>query len=171
MTALVILSSGVTVNYGMDSGMTLTAQAFSAIYGDWVCIPLSLALCCFALATILGWGMYGARCAQYLFGEGVWKPFVWMQVTTVILGAALNTGTVWMLSETVNGLMAIPNLIALAWLSPVVADITKKYKKGKLTAYGGTNENLDQRKQMRTFSHAEISPLCCKSKEGHNSGI
>lgn len=128
MTALVILCSGVPIEYGTDVGITLTSQAFSAVYGDWICVPIALALCCFAIATVLGWGLYGARCAQFLFGENVWKPFVVLQAATVILGAVLKTGTVWMLSETVNGLMAIPNLLALAWLSPELTRLTRQYR-------------------------------------------
>lgn len=128
MTALVILCSGVPIFYGTDTGVTLTTQAFSAFYGDWISIPIALALCCFAIATILGWGLYGARSAQYLFGENAWKPFVYIQAVTVVIGAVLGTGTVWMLSETVNGLMAIPNLIALAWLSPELTRLTNEYK-------------------------------------------
>ncbi len=128
MTALVILSSGVDISYGTDTGGMLTSQAFSMVYGDWICIPIALSLCCFAIATVLGWGLYGARCAQYLFGEGVWKKFVLLQAVTVVVGAVLNTGTVWMLSETVNGLMAIPNLITLAWLTPELVRLTNQYK-------------------------------------------
>lgn len=129
MTALVILCSGVSIPYGIDTGVTLTMKAFTAFFGDWVSIPIALSLCCFAIATILGWGLYGARSAQYLFGENAWKPFVYIQAVTVVLGAILGTGTVWMLSEIVNGLMAIPNLIALACLAPEVAGLTKEYKK------------------------------------------
>ncbi len=128
MTALVILSSGVNISYGIDSGGTLTTSAFSAIYGNWVCLPLAMAMCCFAVATVLGWGLYGARCAQYLFGDGAWKKFVFLQTVTVILGAIINTGTIWVLSETVNGLMAIPNLITLAYLSPELIKLTKQYR-------------------------------------------
>lgn len=132
MTALVILSSGVEIPYGSDLGGSLTSQAFSAVYGDWVSIPIALAMCCFAVATVLGWGLYGARCAQYLFGENVWKKFVILQAATVILGAVLKTGTVWLLSETVNGLMAVPNLIMLAYLSPELVQLTKDYKRKNL---------------------------------------
>lgn len=128
MTALVILCSGVEIPFGIDTGMALTADAFSAVYGNWICIPLGVSLCCFAIATILGWGMYGIRCAQFLFGDRVWKPFIFLQFCTVILGAILDTGTVWLLSETVNGLMAIPNLVVLAVLSPQAAALTKKFK-------------------------------------------
>ena len=165
MTALVILCSGTQIEYGIDSGMTLTSSAFSQVYGRWVCIPLSLALCCFALATILGWGMYGARCAQYLFGEDVWNKFVIFQAAGVILGAILGTGTVWRLSEIFNGLMAIPNLVALAWLSPSLLTITKEFKLGSVSAHGGIYENIYQCKQMRTFSHAEVSSFGSEGKK------
>lgn len=127
MTALVILCSGVSIPYGTDPGINLTTQAFSAVFGDWVCIPIALFLCCFAIATVLGWGLYGARCAQYLFGEHAWKRFVYIQAGTVLIGAVLGTSTVWMLSEIVNGLMAIPNLIALALLSTELAKLTSEF--------------------------------------------
>lgn len=144
MTALVILVSGVSIPYGVDVGVTLTTDAFSAVYGDWVSVLIAAALCCFAFATVLGWGLYGARCAQFLFGANVWKKFVLLQAVTVVLGAVLNTGTVWLLSETVNGLMAIPNLIALAALSPELTRLTKEYKNSlaRDRANGGTYENI-----------------------------
>lgn len=130
MTALVILCSGVQIPYGEDCGVILTVDAFSAVCGDWSCIPITLALCCFAVATVLGWGLYGIRCAQYLFGENTWKTFAIAQGAMVVLGAILNTQTVWMLSECVNGLMAMPNLLALAWLSPELIKLTVEYRKG-----------------------------------------
>ena len=128
MTALVILVSGVEIPYGKDTGIVLTAQAFTKVYGGWVNILIAAALCCFAIATVLGWGLYGARCAQFLFGDGVWKKFVFIQGGAVILGAVLKTGTVWLLSETVNALMAIPNLIALAYLSPELCRLIKQLR-------------------------------------------
>lgn len=128
MTALVILCSGVPIPYGNDVGVQLTTQAFSSVMGDWVSIPIALALCCFAVATVLGWGLYGARSAQFLFGENAWKSFAYVQAVTVVIGAVLGTGTVWMLAEIVNGLMAIPNLIALAMLSPELSRLTRAYK-------------------------------------------
>lgn len=118
MTALVILCSGIPIPYGTDIGITLTAQAFNSVFGGWVQVFLTVALTCFAIATVLGWGVYGMRCAQYLFGAKAWKVFAWLQTVTVMLGAVLNTGTVWILAEILNGLMAIPNLIAVAYLSP-----------------------------------------------------
>ena len=127
MTALVILVSDVAIPYGEDVGVVLTTQAFSSVYGGWVSILIAAALCCFAIATVLGWGLYGARCAQFLFGDGVWKKFVLLQGGAVIVGAVLKTGTVWLLSETVNGLMAIPNLIALAALTPELWRLTREF--------------------------------------------
>ena len=142
ITALVILVSGVKIPYGEDVGMTLTAQAFADVCGDWTGVFLVLALSFFAIATVLGWGLYGARCAQYLFGARVWKRFVLLQAVTVALGAVLQTGTVWLLAEIVNGLMAIPNLLVLAALSPELIRLTKSYKR-KVVA-GGTYEDIHQ---------------------------
>lgn len=129
MTALVILCSGITIPYGNDLGITITADAFAHVYGGWVNVPLSLALCCFAIATIFGWGLYGARCAQFLFGMRAWRCFVLIQGVSVILGAVLSTATVWSISETANGLMAIPNLIILLYLMPELVRLVREYKK------------------------------------------
>lgn len=141
MTALVILVSGVAIPYGEDVGIVLTTQAFSAVYGDWVSIWIAAALCCFAIATVLGWGLYGARCAQFLFGDGVWKRFALLQGLAVILGAVLRTGTVWLLSEIVNGLMAIPNLIALGYLAPELRRMIRQFT---------ASEKRTQRKKVRS---------------------
>ena len=129
ITALVILCSGVPIPYGTDLGVKLTMDAFSAVVGGWTRIFLTVALCLFAFATVLGWGFYGARCAQYLFGKGVWKLFAVLQSVTVVLGVLLRTDKVWLLAETVNGLMAIPNLIALAVLSPELCRLLITYKR------------------------------------------
>ena len=167
VTALVILVSGVQIPYGQDVGVALTAQAFAAVCGDWSSVLIALALCCFAVATVLGWGLYGARCAQYLLGEHVWKKFAAVQAIAVILGAVLKTDTVWLLSETVNGLMALPNLAALATLCPEVIRLTKEYKQltAERSADGGTHESFDQCKPLRTVAYAEIpSPGCAGPK-------
>lgn len=128
ITALVILCSGIDIPYGLDVGASLTSEAFSRIYGGWVSVLIALCLICFALATVLGWGLYGLRCAQYLLGNHVWRVFSFLQAATVILGVVLNTGTVWILAETVNGLMAIPNLTALILLSPEFIRLVQEYK-------------------------------------------
>ena len=131
ITALVILCSGVSIPYTEDTGILLTAQAFSSVYGGWVTLLLTAVLCCFAFATILGWGLYGARCAQFLFGHRVWGVFVAIQVVTVILGSVLNTQTVWLFADTVNGLMVIPNLIALIRLIPTTRRLMDSYEHRK----------------------------------------
>ena len=128
LTALVILCSGVAIPYGTDAGAVLTTDAFSSIYGEWISIPITIALCCFAFATVLGWGLYGARCAQYLFGNKSWKCYAIIQSFVVVIGAVMHTGTVWLVSEIVNALMAIPNLLALALLSPELIKLTAQYR-------------------------------------------
>lgn len=128
MTALVILSSGTVIPYGTDPGVTLSMQAFSSTFGDWINIVITIALAAFAIATVIGWGLYGGRCAQYLFGDGVWKSFVLIQAVAVIVGSVLGTQTVWLLAESVNALMAIPNLIALAYLNPELVRLVKDYR-------------------------------------------
>ena len=127
LTALVILVSGVPIPYGVDVGGELTSAAFSQVYGAGASLFLAGALSLFAIATILGWGLYGSRCAQFLFGG--WKGFAAAQTAMVVLGAVLDTQVVWQLSETANGLMAIPNLICLAALTGELRRITKDYKK------------------------------------------
>ena len=159
MTALVILVSGVPIPYGHDMGSQLTTAAFAIQYGSWSSVFLAAALCCFAFATILGWSLYGGRCVQFLFGKSAWPWFVTAQTLMVIIVSVLNTQTVWLFAETVNGLMAIPNLIALAALSPEVACLTIDYKeKTGITKAGGGYRyaNFHQRKPLRTLSHAEV---------------
>lgn len=128
LTALVILCSGVQIPYGTDPGINLTGVAFSSTLGDWISVIIAVALCCFAFATILGWGMYGARCAQFLLGDAAWKPFAILQGIIVVFSAILQTETVWLLSEIFNGLMAIPNLLALVALSPELGRLTKEFR-------------------------------------------
>lgn len=127
MTAIAILCSGVPIPYGMDAGAELTVSAFVQTYGNWVTIFTALAMACFAFATILGWGLYGIRCAEYLFGAGGWKPFAWFHALSTVLGAVVAPALIWQLAESVNGLMAIPNLIAVLILSPEVFRLTKSY--------------------------------------------
>ena len=131
MTALVILCSGVPIQYGTDAGAALTSRAFCAIFGDWAGVAIAAALCLFAFATILGWGMYGARCAEYLFGDGVWRKFALLQMIAVVLGAGLNTAMLWRVAEIVNGLMAIPNLIALWALCPKIKQLLQEFYCGR----------------------------------------
>lgn len=150
LTALVILISGIPIPYSTDAGGELTTAAFTAVCGDWASVFLAAALCCFAFATVLGWGLYGARCGQYLFGSSAWNVFALLQTVTVVIGAVLRTETVWLMAETVNGLMAIPNLIALAALSPELIRLTIEYKtkSGGQAVSGGNYADFHQRKPL-----------------------
>lgn len=173
MTALVILTSGVSISYGQDAGGQLTATAFTAVYGDWASVFIAAALCCFAFATVLGWGLYGARCGQFLFGGKAWNVFALLQTGTVVLGAVMNTQTVWLMAETVNGLMAIPNLIALAVLAPELVRLTIEYKTksdGK-TVSGGNYADIHQCKPLRAFSHAEVPSSGSGGQEGRQKDL
>ena len=127
LTALVILCSQVPVNYGAAAGAELTIQGFTSVYGDWVSIFTAVAMCCFAFSTILGWGLYGARCIEFLFSEKVIKPFMVAYSLVAILGATVNLGLMWSIAETFNGLMDITILFALFMLSGTVVKLTKSY--------------------------------------------
>ena len=161
LTALVILVSGVPVPYGTDGGGTLTVTAFSGVLGNGVAIALTAAICCFAFASVLGWGLYGMRCVQFLFGPAAWEAFAAAQTAVVILGAILNTEIIWLLSELFNGLMAIPNLLILAVLTPEHSRLTKEYKKksGGKAAEGGHYANFHQCQPLRAFPHEKVPSL------------
>lgn len=129
MTALVILCSGIPVNYGTDAGAELTINGFIATYGNWVSIFTAVALCCFAFSTILGWGLYGTRCIEFLFGTWINKPFMVVYSLVAVIGATADLGLLWSVAETFNGLMSIPNLIALFLLSGTVVKLVRDYFK------------------------------------------
>mgnify|MGYP000057903648 FL=1 len=126
LTALVILCSGTPVGYGEAAGAELTISGFTSTYGNWVSIFTAIALCCFAFSTIIGWGLYGARCIEYLLKEKSIKPFMVAYSLVAIIGATADLGLMWSVAETFNGLMAIPNLIALFLLSGTVARLVKQ---------------------------------------------
>ena len=130
LTALVILCSGVPVGYGA-AGAELTISGFTSTYGNWVSIFTAVAMCCFAFSTIIGWGLYGARCAEFLFKEKAIRPFMVLYSLVAIIGATVDLGLLWSIAETFNGLMAIPNLIAVFLLSGVVVKLVKEYFAGE----------------------------------------
>lgn len=130
LTALVILCSQVPVSYGQAAGAELTISGFTATYGNWVSIFTAVAMCCFAFSTIIGWGLYGTRCIEFLFGSRVNKPFMLVYALVAIIGATMDLGLMWSIAETFNGLMAIPNLIAVFLLSGVVVKLVKEYFAG-----------------------------------------
>ena len=126
MTALVIFLSGVDIPYGQAAGAELTISGFTAVYGNWVSIFTAVAMCSFAFSTIIGWGLYGARCAEFLFGGKVLWLFNAAYALVAILGATVDLGLVWSVSETFNGFMTVPNLIAVFLLAPVMLKMTRE---------------------------------------------
>lgn len=124
MTGLVIMLTGV-LESGI-SGASLTASAFgSAIPGGELVVTVGVVL--FATTTMIGWSFYGERCVVYLFGTRGIMPFRVLWVLAIPLGAATDLGLIWLIADTLNAFMAIPNLIALILLSPVVFTLSKSY--------------------------------------------
>ena len=132
LTAMVILCSGVPVGYGAAAGAELTIAGFTATYGGWSSIFTAVALCSFAFSTIIGWGLYGSRCIEFLFHtDKVVGPFLVVYSFVSILGATVDLGLLWSIADTFNGLMSIPNLMALLLLSGTVAKLTKEFFAGE----------------------------------------
>lgn len=132
LTALVILCSGTPIHYGVEAGAELTISGFTTTYGSWATIFSAIALCCFAFSTILGWGLYGSRCIEYLFSSNkVVRPFLVVYSLVAILGATVDLGLLWNIADTFNGLMAIPNLIALFLLSGTVVKLLQEFLKSE----------------------------------------
>ena len=168
LTALAILVSGERIPYGRDAGAELVSRAFSGVLGNWASAAIAFSLVLFAVATVLGWGLYGVKCAAFLFGNGSRKAFSGIQILVILVSSVADTAAVWQLSETVNGLMAIPNLLALALLVPEASRLTKDYRKitsGGKTAGGGIYADFHQRKPLRTLSYEKVPPSGCGSQE------
>jgi amino acid carrier protein len=127
LTALVILCGVENINFGQNAGADLTIAGFINTYGGWVSIFTAVALVCFAFSTVLGWGLYGSRCIEYLFGSHVLKPFTVVYALVAILGATLDLGLIWGVADTFNGLMLIPNLIGVFLLSGTFVKLVKDY--------------------------------------------
>ncbi|MFD2110256.1 alanine/glycine:cation symporter family protein [Thiorhodococcus fuscus] len=125
ITGLVIMVSGV-----WDSGATgaaLSTSAFEQALPGFGAYIVAIGLMLFAYTTTLGWSVYGERCAEYLFGERIIVPFRVIWVVVLPLGAMAQLDFVWLVADTLNALMAIPNLVALLLLSPVVFRLTREY--------------------------------------------
>lgn len=124
ITGLAIIVSGSWTSG--ENGAALTSLAFSTAIpmGNYI---VAIALSVFAFTTILGWSVYSEKCVQYLFGVKAVKPFRVLWILVVPLGAISSLDFIWLLADTLNAMMAIPNLIALALLSPVVFSLTREY--------------------------------------------
>jgi AGCS family alanine or glycine:cation symporter len=128
MTGLVIVLTGVFETG--ESGASLTAMAFAQSFpgGEWV---VTVGVILFATTTMIGWSFYGERCVVYLFGTSGILPFRILWVLAIPVGAGLNLGIVWLIADTLNAFMAIPNLVALLLLSPVVFRLSRAYFSGE----------------------------------------
>ena len=124
MTGLVLIVSGVWNSDLQGAAMTLMVFDSTLPFGGNI---LSLCIALFAFTTMLGWSYYGERCAQFLLGPKVVMPFRILWVIGVFIGTQMSLGLVWKMSDALNGMMAIPNLLALLLLSPVVFKLTKQY--------------------------------------------
>ncbi|NQY25891.1 MAG: sodium:alanine symporter family protein [Piscirickettsiaceae bacterium] len=125
ITGLVIIVSGVWTSG--ETGASLSSLAFESVLPGFGGAIVSIGLCVFAFTTILGWSIYGEKCVEYLFGTRSIMPFRILWVLAVPLGAVANLSFIWLVADTLNALMALPNLIALLLLSPVVFKLTRDY--------------------------------------------
>ena len=119
--------SGTEIPYGSNPGVLLTNAAFAATYGQYASVVVAIGLTLFAGSTILSWGLYGTRCAEYLFGSKIIKPYQILFCIIVVVGSVMELSLAWDIADTLNALMAIPNLIGVLALSPVVIKLTKEY--------------------------------------------
>ena len=126
MTAFVILISGENIAYGAAAGAELTIGGFTSVYGSWASVIAAVAMCCFAFSTIIGWGLYGTRCLEFLVGSKANRGFMIVYSFVAIVGATMDLGLLWDIADTFNGMMVIPNLIALFLLSGTVVKLAKK---------------------------------------------
>jgi len=125
ITGLVIIVSGAWTSG--ETGATLSSIAFESALPGWGGYIVTIGLSVFAFTTILGWSVYGERCVGYLFGARSVLPFRMLWVVAVPIGATANLSFIWLVADTLNALMALPNLIALLLLSPVVFKLTREY--------------------------------------------
>lgn len=131
LTALTVLcgvESGVDITWGQSAGTELVSAAFATVFGNRVgSLIVAVGIGLFALSTILSWSLYGTRCFEFLTGGKFVSVFQTIFVAAVVIGATLKLDLVWDIADTLNGFMAIPNLIALLGLSGVVIKLTKEY--------------------------------------------
>ena len=130
LTALIALcGNGVqNIPYGQAANQTLTVAGFCSVYPDTIAtVAVAIALSLFAFSTILSWGLYGSRTAEFLFGAKAVKPYQIIFCLVCIVGTTIDLSLAWDIADTLNGLMAIPNLVGVLLLSPVVFKLTKEY--------------------------------------------
>ena len=139
LTALAVLTTGAHTVSGLE-GVNITMYAFESVFGRFGSYIVSVGLVLFAFSTLLGWSVYGCRVAEYLGGKRFKTVYKFIFLVVVFIGSVSSVQLVWDLSDTFNGLMALPNLIGVLFLSPLVFKITNNYKR-------------------RVWKHENISPL------------
>lgn len=139
LTALAVLTTGAHAVSGLE-GVNITMYAFESVFGRFGSYIVSVGLVLFAFSTLLGWSVYGCRVAEYLGGKRFKTVYKFIFLVVVFIGSVSSVQLVWDLSDTFNGLMALPNLIGVLFLSPLVFKITNNYKR-------------------RVWRHENISPL------------
>ncbi len=128
LTAMTIIASGVSIEFGVKPGSELITAALATVFGEkFASLFIAVSLMLFAFSTVLGWSLYGTRCVQYLFGHKAIRVFQIVFIVVVVAGCVSPLSFVWDVADTFNGLMAIPNFIGLFALSGVVAMETKKF--------------------------------------------
>ena len=125
MTALVIVLTGAWQSG--ETGAALSTLAFNTALPGWGGYIVTFGLIVFAFTTILGWSYYGERCAEFLFGIRVILPYRILWLLAIPFGAMGKLALIWLAADVMNGLMAIPNLIALLALSPVIVQLSREY--------------------------------------------
>ena len=123
LTAFVIIMTGTWDS--AEQGASLSALAFTTGIGPFGGPLISVCLAVFAFTTIIGWSYYGERCAEYLFGSRVIFSYRILWIVAIMIGATVKLEIIWAVADIFNGLMALPNLIALLLLSPVVFKLSK----------------------------------------------
>lgn len=132
LTGLTVIVSGVDISFGVKPGAELITSAFATVFGGkFAALFVAIALMFFAYSTVLGWSLYGTRCIEYLFGVKVTRVYQLIFVAMIVVGAVTELSVAWDLADTFNGLMAIPNFVALFALSGVAAKLTKEYFRDK----------------------------------------
>ena len=128
LTLLCGVESGVDISWGQSAGAELISASFSTVFGTQAgSLIVAVGITLFAFSTILSWSLYGSRCCEFLLGTKAAKVYQVAFVLVVLVGATLELELVWNIADTLNGFMAIPNLVALLGLSPVVIKLTKEH--------------------------------------------
>lgn len=128
LTALTLLCAG-DITYGVDTASALTLNALTQVYGKNIIFIFCPVVCFFAFSSTVGWGLYGAKFITFLSGEKAKGPFLFLFVAAMLPAAVFRADAVWVIAEILNGIMALPNITALLFLTNEVADITYSYKR------------------------------------------